>query len=152
MGRKTCECPRIYPSLSTSTRNSSFGELSEPVQPRDVDTVSVSNPCGCYTDDIQHPRTRGARFGFRASTCGDVSHSEPCGVLGWQERTRRVGSKRCLFLYTHRRRLLCDAETPHTEVDMRCESRQIGDQSFRLQMTDTPQNRKVSLRGAACLK
>ena len=32
-GMKTPRMPLHYPSLSTSTRNSSFGELLEPVQP-----------------------------------------------------------------------------------------------------------------------
>ena len=100
MGRRTRECPCIYPRLSTSTRNSSFGELPEPVQPRDVDTVSVSNPCGCYTDDIQHPRTRGAGFGLGTSTCGDVSHSEPCGVLG-RQRTHKASRWQAVSISIH---------------------------------------------------
>ena len=61
--------------------------------PADV-TLTIYNIQGRVVRDLD----------LGTSTCRDVSHSEPRGVLGWQKRTRRVGRKRCLFLYTHRRR------------------------------------------------
>ena len=63
-------------------------ELPKPVQPRDVDTVSVSNPRGCNTKDIRHPRARRAGFRLRASTPRHVSQSEPRSLLGRQKRCR----------------------------------------------------------------
>ena len=72
----------------TTGRNDAVGELSKPFQPGDVDTLSVSETCGSDTAYLCCERGIGADGGIRASTRRGVSDPKPCGILGWQKRTR----------------------------------------------------------------
>ena len=63
-------------------------QLSEPVQSRDMDTLSTRRSSRCYAYYLFSRWTFDSHVVVRASICGCVSGQKPCGVLGRQKRTR----------------------------------------------------------------
>ena len=77
-------------------KHSTAPQLPEPVQPRDMDTLSVGKTCRRDVAYLFCDWCLGADTGVGASTRRGVSHPEPCGILGMGEihsvRLLRVAS------------------------------------------------------------
>ena len=102
--------------IADTANHSTACQLSEPVQSRNMDTLSVSNACRGRIDDLCNQRTSRPNLDLRTSTCGDVSESQPCCLLGRQKRTRRTRCKRNLFLHVNSRRFHRHAKDVNTEI------------------------------------
>ena len=63
-------------------------QLPEPVQPRDVDTVSARQTRRGYANDLRYPRSYRADVAIGAPTCRYVPESKQSGALGWTESAR----------------------------------------------------------------
>ena len=99
-----------------SGENAVVCELSEPVQPRNVDSLRVGDGYACQDHDIQHTRCCDPDVAVWASICWLLHGSGSCGVLGWSECAWRTGCERFVFLSARNRRNVVDAEDGYFEV------------------------------------
>ena len=86
------------PRDGTSRENAVACELSESVQPRNVDSLRVGDGYGCATHDIQHARCCDPDVAVWTSVGWLLHGSGSCGVLGWSECAWRTGCERTVFL------------------------------------------------------
>ena len=100
----------------TSRENAVACELSESVQPRNVDSLRVGDGYGCATHDLQHARCCDPVVAAWASVGWLLHGSGSCGVLGWSERAWRTGCERTLFLSARNRRDVVNAENGYFEI------------------------------------
>ena len=91
-------------------------ELPEPVQPRDVDTLSVVISIGCNGAYLCDKWQSGAAFVIRASSYRYVSWQESCRVLGRQKPVRRTRRKWRLLLHINRRRFQRNTKNANPQV------------------------------------
>ena len=75
-------------AIDGTKRDNTLAELPEPVQPGDMDSVSVGNVIGGDGAYLCNKWQFGAAFALGTSSCRHVSWQEPCGVLGRQKRNR----------------------------------------------------------------
>ena len=99
-----------------SGENAVICELSEPVQPRNVDSLRVGDGYACANHDIQHARCCDPDVAVWASICWLLHGSGSCGVLGWSECAWRTGCEWFVFLSARNRRNVVDAEDGYFEV------------------------------------
>ena len=60
-------------------------QLSQSIQPRDMDTVSVVKTCRGNAAYLCGKRAGSSMVGVGASACGNVSEQKPCRVLEWKK-------------------------------------------------------------------
>ena len=99
-----------------SGENAVVCELSESVQPRNVDSVRVGDGYACQDHDLQHTRCCDPDVAVWASICWLLHGSGSCGVLGWSECVWRTGCERFVFLSARNRRNVVDAEDGYFEI------------------------------------
>ena len=100
----------------TSGENAVVCELSESVQPRNVDSVRVGDGYACQDHDIQHARCCDPDVAVWASVCWLLHGSGSCGVLGWSECAWRTGCEWFVFLSARNRRDVVNAEDGYFEI------------------------------------
>ena len=99
-----------------SGENAVVCELSESVQPRNVDSLRVGDGYACQDHDLQHTRCCDPDVAVWASVGWLLHGSGSCGVLGWSECTWRTGCEWFVFLSARNRRDVVDAEDGYFEV------------------------------------
>ena len=83
-----------------SRANAVACELSEPVQSRDMDTLSVGKRCGRYPTYLCSGWTAGSDVGTWTSACRHISEPAPCRLLGWQECISVNPWRAVVYFYT----------------------------------------------------
>ena len=78
--------------------NAVAGELSESVQPRNMDSLRVGDGYKRAHHDLRLERCSCPKPAARSSGRRLLYGSRACGVLGWSECARRTGGERNLFL------------------------------------------------------
>ena len=77
-----------FAAMEVPRRNDTLAELPKPIQPRDMDSVSVIISIGCDGAYLCAEWQFSAPFVVRTSGCWHVSWQESCSVLGRQKRGR----------------------------------------------------------------
>ena len=101
---------------STSGENAVVCELSESVQPRNVDSLRVGDGYACQDHDLQHTRCCDPDVAVWASVGWLLHGSGSCGVLGWSECAWRTGCEWFVFLSARNRYDVVDAEDGYFEI------------------------------------
>ena len=100
----------------TSRENAVACELSESVQPRNVDSIRVGDGYACQDHDLQHAGCCDPVVGVWSSVGWLLHGSGSCGVLGWSECAWRTGCEWFVFLSARNRRDVVNAENGYFEV------------------------------------
>ena len=124
------DIPAAAPRDGTSRENAVACELSESVQPRNVDSLRVGDGYGCATHDIQHARCCDPVVAAWTSVGWLLHGSGSCGVLGWSECAWRTGCERTVFLSARNRRNVVNAEDGYFEIAVSDQS-EAGFSGFR---------------------
>ena len=85
-GRNVSErhrCVGTVARRSLAERDGTPAELPKPVQPGDMDSLSIGGACGGNIAHLRCEWWSGTDVGVGASNCGNISQQKPCGVLGW---------------------------------------------------------------------
>ena len=136
----------------TSGENAVACELSESVQPRNLDSLRVGDGYACATHDLQHARCCDPVVAVWTSVGWLLHGSGSCGVLGWSECTWRTGCERTVFLSARNRRDVVDAEDGYFEIAIgNCLKQDLQDSEiYRIEEWETLNGFPTTNRKARC--